>query len=217
MSIAGGALKGTADQIADRLRGAIEDGTLPPGEALNQVDLAAQFGLSRIPIREALRRLEAEGYVTYQPNKGATVARSAQPRDIAEIIDVRECLELQLMQHAVRGMTDAVLRNAASALRALNRARTPDELRGAHERVHSTLFAAARRPRTASLINDWRFRIDRHDADGSRRRAYARATADVHKRLLDACGRRDVRDVSACVRDEHDYIRTIAPALIDAD
>ncbi len=217
MSIAGGPLKGTADQIADRLRAAIENGTLAPGNALNQVDLAAQFGLSRIPIREALRRLEAEGYITYQPNKGATVAPSVEPHDVAEIIDVRECLELQLMQHAARSMTDAVLQNAASALRALNRARTADELRGAHDRFHGALFAAARRPRTASLITEWRFRIDRHDTDGSRRRAYARATADIHKRLLDACARRDVREVSACVRKEHDYIRTIAPALIDSD
>ena len=215
VSIGAVALKGTADQIADRLRGAIEDGTLAPGDALNQVDLAAEFGLSRIPIREALRRLEAEGYVTYRPNKGASVAQVAAPNDIVEIIDVRECLELQLMEHAVRRISDAVLRDAGAALRALNRARSADELRGAHQRFHGVLFEAAHRPRTASLINEWRFRVDHHDVDGSQRRAYARNTAGVHKRLLDACARRDLAGVKRCVREEHDYIRSIAAQFVD--
>src|ERR1043166_5769504 len=66
-------LKGTADQIADRVRREIEEGQLAPGAALNQVGLAARFGLSRIRVREALRQLAAEGYVTYRPNKGASV------------------------------------------------------------------------------------------------------------------------------------------------
>ncbi len=176
-------LKGTADQIADRLRAAIEDGSLAPGDALNQVDLAASFGLSRIPIREALRRLEAEGYVTYRPNKGAAVAPSASADDIEEIVDARECLELLLMRHAVPRMSGDVLANATVALRALNRARTPAELTGAHERFHTALFDAARRPRTAALINGWRFRLDQStDPDGARRRAYARGTSGVHKR-----------------------------------
>jgi len=209
----GGALKGTADQIADRLRAAIEDGALAPGEALNQVDLAAQFGLSRIPIREALRRLEAEGYVTYQPNKGATVVGLGTADDVAEIIDVRECLELQLCEHVVRRLDDATLERAASALRALNRARTADELRGAHARFHTVLLDAARRPRTTALINDWRFAIDSHDTDGARRRAFARAMASVHSRLLASFARRDVRGARACVREEHDYMRANAARL----
>ena len=57
-------IKGTAEQIADRIRTEIEEGRLAPGAPLSQVDLAARFGLSRIPVREALRHLAAEGYVT---------------------------------------------------------------------------------------------------------------------------------------------------------
>jgi DNA-binding GntR family transcriptional regulator len=208
-------LRGSPDHVADRIRAAIEDGVLAPGEALNQVDLAASFGFSRIPIREALRRLEAEGYVSYQPNKGATVAGIGASEDVHEIIDIRECLEMQIMDHAVRAVTPAMLGQAEAALRALNRARTPDELRGAHERFHTILFVAADRPRTAAVINQWRLRSDRRpDVDGAGRRAYARATAGIHKGLLDACARRDRKAVARSVREEHDYMRSIASRLI---
>src|SRR2546422_6002822 len=72
-------ITGTADQIAARIRGEIESGKLPPGTPLNQVALADRFGLSRIPVREALRYLTAEGYLDYRPNKGAVVAGAVIP------------------------------------------------------------------------------------------------------------------------------------------
>src|SRR5437773_2445437 len=93
-------IKGTAEQIADRIRAEIEAGRLTPGAPLNQVDLAARFGLSRIPVREALRFLAAEGYVTYRPNKGANVVGAVSPDDVEEIVEIRECLEARLMDRA---------------------------------------------------------------------------------------------------------------------
>jgi len=161
-------IKGTADQIADRVRAEIEDGRLEPGAELNQVDLAARFGLSRIPVREALRQLVAEGYVTYRPNKGAKVAGAVSPDEIQEILEIRECLETRLMDHAVGELTAETLREAAEALDALNRATTAPQVQGAHARFHSILFHPARRPRMSAIINGWRFRLLAHpDADGA--------------------------------------------------
>src|SRR5215813_5106156 len=87
------AIKGTAEQIADRVRMEIEEGRLPPGAPLNQAELAARFGMSRIPVREALRHLAAEGYVTYRANKGANVVSAVDSDEIEEIIEIRELLE----------------------------------------------------------------------------------------------------------------------------
>src|SRR5258705_4894084 len=98
-------IKGTAEQIADRIRYEIEEGRLVPGAPLNQVDLAARFKLSRIPVREALRQLVAEGYVTYRPNKGAKVVGAVSPEDVQEILEIRECLEARLMDRAVEKLT----------------------------------------------------------------------------------------------------------------
>jgi DNA-binding GntR family transcriptional regulator len=201
-------IKGTAEQIADRVRTEIEEGRLVPGAPLNQVDLAARFGLSRIPVREALRQLVAEGYVTYRPNKGANVVSALAPEDAQEIIEIRECLEARLMDRAIERLTAQVLDEAAKALDALNHATTAQQVHGAHERFHTLLFQAARRPRMAAIINGWRFRLEvRPDADGARKRAFARATRDVHERLLDACRKRNRKAVGRCVAVEYRIIR----------
>src|SRR5216117_163765 len=111
------AITGTAEQIAARIRAEIEQGILGPGTALNQVVLATRFGLSRIPVREALRHLAAEGYLTYRPNKGAIVAGGLSPEETLEIIEIRECLEGRLMEHAVPRLNPAILRRAAASLK----------------------------------------------------------------------------------------------------
>ena len=153
-------IKGTAEQIADRVRMEIEEGRLAPGAPLNQVDLAARFGLSRIPVREALRQLAAEGYVTYRANKGANVASALAPGDLQEVIEIRECLETRVMDLATTRLTAAVLDEAEKALLALNQGKTAEQVFGAHQRFHTLLFQAAQRPRMAAIINSWRFRLD---------------------------------------------------------
>ncbi len=91
------------------------------------------------------------------------------------------------MDHAVKHLTPNNLDEAQAALRALNMATMPAQLRGAHEKFHTILFDAAKRPRMVSLINGWRFRVDeRPDTDGTRRRAFAKGAAQIHERLL-AC------------------------------
>jgi DNA-binding GntR family transcriptional regulator len=201
-------IKGTAEQIADRVRMEIEEGRLAPGEALNQVDLAARFGLSRIPVREALRQLAAEGYITYRANKGANVVSALAPQEVEEIIEIRECLEARLMDRAARRLTAEALDEAEEALQALNHATTAQQVQGAHQRFHTLLFQAAQRPRMAAIINSWRFRLDVHSvADKERKRAFARATREVHRRLLDACRKRNRQAVGRCVAVEYRIIR----------
>lgn len=201
-------VKGTAEQIADLVRSEIEEGRLAPGAPLNQADLAARFGMSRIPVREALRHLAAEGYVTYRANKGANVVSAMRPEELEEIFEIRECLELRLMDHAVDLLTPEVLNEASEALDAFHRGRTHRELHGAHQRFHAILFRAAQRPRMAAIIQSWRFRLDVDpDVDGTRKRAFARATRDVHRRLLDACRTRDHASVAECIRTEYEIIR----------
>ena len=206
---AGIVIKGTSGQIADKLRSEIEDGLLPPGAPLNQVDLAARFGLSRIPVREALRQLEAEGYVNYRPNKGATVITALSVSDLLEVIEIRQCLESRLMQHAVEGSSENALRRAGDALDRMNGALAIEDLRGTHEQFHTVLFDAAQRPRMAAMINEWRFRFDnRCDGEGKRLHGFVCSTRDVHQRLLDAYARRDAVAVQQCVDEEYEIIRS---------
>lgn len=205
---AGDRIKGTSEQIADQLRAEIEKGVLSPGSTLNQVLLATRFGLSRIPVREALRKLEAEGYLTYRPNRGATVARALPQDDLLEIIEVRECIELRLMVHALTHMSEDTLRAARHALRRMERAKQIADLRGLHQHFHTILFDAARRPRMTAIVNDWRFRLgDDSQEEAPRLRAFVAATADVHKNLIDALEKADSRALQRCIADEYKIVR----------
>jgi DNA-binding GntR family transcriptional regulator len=80
------------DVVVNRIRSMILSGHLKPGERLRQDELASTFGVSTMPIREALRQLQAEGLVTFRPRHGATVARLTVS-DYEEIYHIREALE----------------------------------------------------------------------------------------------------------------------------
>lgn len=90
----------TADLVADRLRDAILDGTLRPGDRLVESDLAERFAVSRGPVREAIRLLAPEGLVVLRRNRGAVVA-SPTFDDVLEVYAVRLSLGILALTHAV--------------------------------------------------------------------------------------------------------------------
>src|SRR3954454_10430486 len=104
-----------ADEVAQTLREAIAEGALMAGTTLRQDDLAERFGFSRMPIRDALRQLEAEGIVSIHPTKGAHVARM-DSAEITEIYAVRELLECEALQLAVPVLSGDKLDEAGQAL-----------------------------------------------------------------------------------------------------
>src|SRR6202165_4723685 len=81
-----------SESLVDALRDGILTGRYAPGTRLVQEDLAVAFGISRIPLREALRRLEGEGLVVISPNRGAIV-RPLSPKDVVDLYDLRLALE----------------------------------------------------------------------------------------------------------------------------
>jgi len=90
----------TADGIAGALREEIQGGALAPGEPIRQKRVAARFGVSRIPVREALRRLEAEGLVVARPNRGTSVG-TLDAEVLREAYELRALVESDLLAHAV--------------------------------------------------------------------------------------------------------------------
>ena len=96
----------TGSRVADELRAAILRGAYPPGTRLRQEELATQYGASRVPIREALRILEAEGLITTVANAGAWIA-SLSPDECAELYQVRERIEPLLLRYSLPHLTAA--------------------------------------------------------------------------------------------------------------
>lgn len=102
-------LTSLADEIAFRVESAILDGTYPPGSRLIQDELCDRFGVSRTPIREALRKLQARDLVRVIPNKGATVSIPTR-REVMEAYDVRSELEGYACELASQRVTHEMLR-----------------------------------------------------------------------------------------------------------
>lgn len=91
-------------RIADGIRARIVAGTYSPGTRIRQEDLAAEFGASRVPVREAIRQLEYEGLVTVVPNSGAWVAHLTLA-ECEEVYQMRERLEPLLLRYSAPGLT----------------------------------------------------------------------------------------------------------------
>src|SRR5215831_18505414 len=102
--------------VADKLREQIIRGEIPEGAQLRQDAIAAQYQVSRIPVREALRQLDAEGLIAIVPNRGAIVP-ALSPDDIEEIFSIRALLEPEVLKRSIPHLTQEDLAEADAILR----------------------------------------------------------------------------------------------------
>lgn len=135
--------------MSERLRESIEEdiatGRLLPGTRLDEVELATRFGVSRTPIREALRLLLGEGLVEAGPLRGAVVAQ-VTPQRLIEMFEVMAELEAMCVRLAARRLSDAELAEveaAHEACRGSAMARDADAYFYANERFHYAIYAAS--------------------------------------------------------------------------
>jgi DNA-binding GntR family transcriptional regulator len=133
----------TAAWILENLRSAILQGSIPAHSLVRQDEIAATYGVSRMPVREAIRSLEAEGLVIARPNRGSFVA-PLDPDDAAEIFDIRASLEALALRRSIPAMDDTKKKAAADALAALEQAQAkPDASSDLHRDFHLSLYAGA--------------------------------------------------------------------------
>lgn len=203
-----------ADEVAARLRARILAGSLPAGGAIRQDAIAAELGVSRIPVREALAQLEAEGLVRLEPHRGAFVTELSTG-DIDELFELRTAIEPLLLRRAVPRMTEMDLDRADRAAAEFEAALAGaefDRWGALNWAFHEALYRPAQRPRMMRLlleINNGTARCVRLHLglEGSVRRAGA-----DHRQLLDLCR---VRDVSDAVRLLTRHIEAAGRELMD--
>ncbi len=149
-----------AIQVADKLRDGILRGEFGAGRPLREAELCARFGVSRIPLREALHRLQGEGLVVLRPNRGALVAELSEA-EIGEIAEACRLLEAHILRLAVPALTPEVLERAEACLAELDRIDDPREWSRVNWRFHTLLYAAAERPLLIDLLDSLRGRAER--------------------------------------------------------
>lgn len=150
----------TASDIANRIRVDLNAGAWAPGEALRQEDLADRYGASRMPVREALLLLDAEGLVSMQPNRGAIVAKLDE-HDVVEIFDLRRQVETYLLTHAIpRHDAKSLARVEAIQLELEIEDSRSGWLEG-DKQFHARLYEPAARPRALAIASMLRAQVER--------------------------------------------------------
>ena len=181
------------DAIARELRREILEGELAPGFKLRQEELARRFGISRTPVRDALRRLEAEGLVTIRSSRHATVP-TLDLDEFIEVYQIRETLESLAARLAAPRMTEEILERIEQILGAMEEASRRGDVGSwvrLDYRFHHALLEPGRNKRLLRLVEGF------WNSTHHFRRAYCRLPRRVqgaekmHRRLLEAARARD--------------------------
>lgn len=136
-------------------------GELPGGLPLRQGELAARFGVSRIPVREALRQLTAEGLVQIYPQRGATVAQ-LQPGEAEEILEIRHTLESKAVALAMSAWTEDLFDTIEALLDEAEATSSIDRWSEINTRFHEDLYGPCERPRLLALIRSLNVNVERY-------------------------------------------------------
>lgn len=189
------------EMVAATLRQAIVEGTLTSGEAIRQDQLAADFGVSRMPVREALRQLEAEGLVDFYPHRGTVVA-SIEPEGILEVYEIRVLLECHAITKAVSVIDQASLDRAEELLDELDNEPDVAKWGELNRRFHLSLYAGLKGSRLYEMVENQYLQMDRLVRLVLTQLDYAERSQREHREILRHCRAGDA-DRAAQVLREH--------------
>jgi DNA-binding GntR family transcriptional regulator len=186
------------DLIADLLRTMILAGELQGGQPLRQDELAARFGVSRIPVREALRILTAEGLVQIFAQRGATVSQ-LQPDEAEEILEIRYTLEAKAMQLAIPHLDDDLFGTLESLLDEAEGTSSIDRWSEINTLFHERLYAPSARPRLLQLIRSLNANVDRYIRLLVSRSEYRLQAEREHRAILATARVRNISALAALI------------------
>ncbi|WP_175718203.1 GntR family transcriptional regulator [Burkholderia anthina] len=206
-------LDSTADAVAASLREMIINGELQAGERLVERDLAERFGISRIPMREAIQRLEREGLLDIFRNRGAVV-RMLSASDVQEIYDMRALLEGDAIFRSVKRLDDETLARAELVHRLLGEADAPRRQGELNREFHALLYGCCGNERLLKAIMELRSQVERYE------RLQATLLADTpsfqveHEDILQACRERNARGARSMTVAHLESARRIVMRLV---
>jgi DNA-binding GntR family transcriptional regulator len=188
----------TSRLIANALRTAIVDGSLAPGAPLRQDTIARHFSVSAIPVREALRQLESEGWAKVEINKGATVA-PLSPDEALEIYEIRAALESLAIGLAIPAHTPASLRRAEALCKEAAAETDASLYVSRNEAFHLSLYEPAARPQLIEMIGVLHGRGERYLRLKFGLPSYKGESDREHAALFKAVRRRDTAAAQSLV------------------
>jgi DNA-binding GntR family transcriptional regulator len=182
--------------VAAALRKAILRGELKAGQVLRQEELAAVFGVSRIPLREAFRKLEAEGLITLYPHKGAVVT-ALSAAEAQELYEIRWVLETTALKFAMPNYTATDFQKAERILQATDTETDPVRWSELNRDFHLTLYTPSKRPRLLALLENLHHSVDRYMRFEFITMDYRPHSQAEHYQILQACQNKDLATATA--------------------
>ncbi|MDI6871866.1 MAG: GntR family transcriptional regulator [Bacillota bacterium] len=179
--------------VFESLREAIIQGRLRPGERLMEIQLAEELGVSRTPVREAIRKLELEGLVLMIPRKGAYVSQLSM-KDIADVFEIRRALEGLAARLAAERATDEEIDRLERALVKISEVAEIDDLDGAvalDTDFHEELMKASHNSRLSQLVSNLREQIQRFRLTSLSYPGRVKVAVEEHRKIVDAIASRD--------------------------
>lgn len=155
------------DVVKNTLRSAILRGDLKPGERLMEIHLAKQLGVSRTPVREAIRLLESEGLAITVPRRGAHVAKMTE-KDLFDVLEIRDALDELAVKDACLRMTKEDFKELSQAFLDFKKTCTTGDVRliaQADEDFHSVIYRSSKNPKLVEIVENlkeqmYRFRYE---------------------------------------------------------
>lgn len=177
--------------VVGGLRDAILSGVLAGGQQIRQDEIAEQFGVSRMPVREALRQLEGEGMVAFYPHRGAVVSELSY-EEVVEITELRLLLEASALRKAFQSLGKEEFARAQEVLEQIDHEEDLGSRWGElNWRFHATLFAPAGRPRLLDLIKAQHTSFERYIRVHLTLSDYEKPQRE-HYELLELCRENDL-------------------------
>ena len=184
-------LGNTPEFIANALRNAILQGQYKANQPLRQDQIAEELGVSKIPLREALVQLKAEGLVSFIPNRGAVVTELSA-KEVDEIFTMRIALETTALGRAIPNLRPADFIRAKSVLEILEEEEDRAQWSELNWEFHATLYQASQMPRLLSTIQTLHSNVTRYLIIYLDRLSAQNISQKEHMAIFNACQKRDI-------------------------
>ena len=201
--------------VLEILREAIVSGLLKPGEKLMEAQLADEMGISRTPVREAIRKLELEGFVHMIPRKGACVAEYSE-KDIIDTFRIRLALEKLAIELAVEGITDSEIDELQKVLdeeRVSIEAGQLEAMVDKDVEFHDVIYRVSGNQRLIQIMGNLREQISRFRFVSLGGQGRGKEVLVEHGRIVDAFRKRDLK---LALEGTEEHIRNTQNALMTA-
>ena len=181
----------TPDLIANALRNAILQGRYKANQPLRQDHIAQELGVSKIPLREALVQLKAEGLVSFMPNRGAVVTELSA-NEVDEIFTMRIALETKALERAIPNLSSADFIRAKSVLEILEKEKDRTQWSELNWEFHATLYQASQMPRFLNTIETLHNNVTRYLIIYLDRLSAQDISQKEHLAIFNACKRQNI-------------------------